>query len=691
MRKIFGIAVVALIIIGGVSYFVLFTPGPSEKVTDEYFFSVLDEFPWVRYAQRQQSEKELLYYNEISTLYSRNKRIGFTLINIEWIRDYISKDEALTLSLLVSISELDPDIALSIVQSFWFQNGVTSTELNIIEDILTMTEQNIQVARNVASTDWFIIGRATKIEEMVRAINDLPLDLALSVSVAPWFSSDLTLTEVRVLPELSDLYREEKDLALFLPEVYESQDFSELQRVVQLYRGDKELAESFMQYNTYSKDSFLALSALASIAEFNRELAQSFIDELTKDDVQALLSLADIYSYSEEMGEFAGEKFRNSRIALRYMQKVLEADEVSPELMEWVVVFITANPEFVYEDRIEPYRYHLLTQIISELPVDTAQEYKNLIYVACSVYGSRFYSWQNPDYGVLEGWSSDRQLDDLEKEAVMNFLSFLIEKNEQGVLSTDLRLESHDYLYGVLSIPFTHPVNLEGPVQGLISPEGPIQDMVPLDGIMVETTRDEPGTYYVLTTIYNINTLERRFSLVEEKIRQMNQAEYLYSNPVVDLILREGEKRDRLFLYFCTRNWEQGVCVDQTMHTRMDSIVMGISTTAMQWEAPDAAHMYPAYIPSNSLAEKIQLNPAFYGNPFVYKGFIAPYDEAGFKDSLDRDIEEVRIYDPQAEREVGLFNKMAENMIFDEKVVLVVLVGLGVIIIVLADIFKLLK
>ncbi|MBU7046316.1 MAG: hypothetical protein HXS54_07735 [Theionarchaea archaeon] len=690
MRRIFGIAAAALIIIG-VSYFVLSTQSPSEKVTDEYFFSVLDDFPWVRYAQRQQSEKELLYYDEIKILYSRNKRIGFTLINIEWIRDYISEDEARALSLLVSISELDPDIVLSIAQSFWFQNGVTSTELNIIEDILIMTEQNIQVARNAASTDWFIIGRATKIEEMVKTINDLPQDLALSVSVAPWFSSDLTLTEVRALRELSDLYEKEKDLALFLPEVYEPQDFAALQKVVQLYTEDKELAESFMQYNTYSKDSFLALSGLSSIAQSNKEVAQSLIGEFTKDDVQALLSLANIYSYSEEMGEFASEKFRNSRIALRYIQKVLEADEVSPELMEWVVVFVTANPEFVYEDRIEPYRYHLLTQIISELPVDTAQEYKNLIYVTCSVYGSRFYSWQNPDYGVLKGWSSDRQLNDLEKEAVMNLLSFLIEKNEKGALSTDLRLESHDYLYGVLNIPFTHPVNLEGPVQDLVSLEGPLQDLVLLDGIVVETTRDEPGTYYVLTTIYNINTLEKRFSMVEEKIHQMNEAEYLYSNPVVDLILREGVKRDRLFLYFCTRNWEQGVCVDQTMHTRMDSIVMGISTTAMQWEAPDAAHMYPAYIPSSSLAEKIQQDPASFGNPFIYKGFIAPYDEAGFKDSLDRDIEEVRIYDPQAEREVGLFSKMAENLIFDEKVTLVVLVGLGVIIIVLADIFKVLK
>jgi hypothetical protein len=681
MRKLFGIVVAALIIIGGVSYFVLFTPAPSEKVTDEYFFGVVDDFPWVRYAHRQQSEKELLYYNEIITLYSRNKRIGFTLINIAWIGDYISEDEARALSLLVDISELDPDITLSIVQSFWFQNGVTSAELNIIDDMMIMAEQNIQVARNVASTNWFIIGRTTKIEEMVKTINNLPQDLALSVSVAPWFSSDLTLTEVRALRELLDLYEEEKDLALFLPEVYEPRDFPALQKVVQLYREDKELAESFLQYNTYSKDSFLALSGLSFIAQYNRELAHSLIGELTKDDVQALLSLADIYDHSEEMGEFASEKFRNSRVALRYMQKVLEADEVSFDLMERVVVFVTANPEFVYEDRIEPYRYHLLTQIISELPIDTAQEYKNLIYVACSVYGSRFYLWQNPDYGVLKGWSSDRLLNDLEKEALMNLLSFLIEKNEQGALATDLRLESHDYLYGVLDVPFTHPVNLEGP----------IQDMVPLDGIVVDVARDEPGTYYVLTTIYNINTLEKRFSLVEEKIRQMNQMEYLYLNPVVDLILKEGEKRDKLFLYFCAKNWEQGVCVDQTMHTRMDSIVKGISTTAMNWEAPDAAHMYPAYIPSSILAEKIQLDLASFGNPFIYKGFIAPYDEAGFKDSLDRDIEVVTIYDPQAEREVGLFSKMVEKMIYNDKVVLVVLVGLSVIIIILADIFKILK
>ena len=685
MRKLLGVAAGAIVVLVVVylSFSTsLFTLDSEEEQTEKYFLEVIDDFPWVRYAHRNQSEKELSYYDEITYLYSVNKRIGFSLLNSEWIKDYILEDEARALSLLVDISKKDSEIALSVSQTLWFQNGISPTDLDIMENILDITEHNIQLARNVTSANWFYIGSVVKIEEMVRTIRDMPLELALSVSEAPWFSSDLTLSELRTVQELLTLYDIEKDFAVYLPQIYESRYFGALQQVVTLYKEDRELADAFFEYNTYTKESFLALSGLSRISQFDRVLAESFVGELDQNNLQIILSLADIYSTSEDMGNFASENFSNNRAALRYIQKVLEAGDVDTELMEKVIVFVTANPEFVYEDRIEPYRYHLLTQIISELPLDTAQVYKNLIHVACSVYGSRFYLWQYTEYGVLEGWSSDRHLEDMEKEAVLNLLKYLIEKNEQGALVTDLRIESREYLYGVLDVPFSRPVNLDGVVT-----EGGVS----FTGIVVETVDEEPGTYYVLTTIYNINTLERRFKMVQEKIREMNQIEYEYTNPVVDLILKEGEERDRLFLYFCARNWELGKCVDHTMHTRMDSIVMGVSTTTMLWSAPETAHMYPAYIPSNSIAEKIQSDPVSFGNPFMYKGFIAPYDAAGFEDSLERDIDVVRIYDQQAERDVGLFNKMEERIIYDEKVLLVVLIGIAIIAVVLADMFRIMR
>jgi hypothetical protein len=101
--------------------------------------------------------------------------------------------------------------------------------------------------------------------------------------------------------------------------------------------------------------------------------------------------------------------------------------------------------------------------------------------------------------------------------------------------------------------------------------------------------------------------------------------------------------------------------------------------------------MYPAYLPSTTITEKIQENPGKYGNPFVYKGFIAPYDRAGFRDSLNRSIETVKIYDIQADREIGLFNKTTDRFIFDEKIVGLVILGIIILLVILTDTFRIIR
>lgn len=671
MRKFVGIAAIiaALIVIGYIS--LSYIPSPEsefqESLSSKYFFDIVENYPWVKYALRQQSEKELLYYDQITQLYTADQRIGYSLLNNEWIKDYITEEEARALSLLVDISDVDPETALYVSQTIWFEKEISSFELDIMEDILTMVTRNIQVARNVTSSNWFFVSKPWKMKEMITLMKSMPEDLAHSVSETSWFKLDPTVPE-KTLQELIVLYNEEKDLALALPAMIQPRDFEPLAHVANLYSEDREMADTFFQYNSFSRGNFITLSCLSRIAESDRELAYSLAGELTQDKIQIIASLADIYDHSTRLGAFAGENFGGNRVALRYLQKVLEVEDSEPELLERVALFVSVNPEFVYEDRLEPYRYHLLTQIISEFPLETAQVYKNLIAVTCSVYGSRFYMWQNTEYGVQKGWSSDGQLFDLEKEAVMNLVTYLVEKNEEGALVTDLRMESSEYLYGVLDIPFTHVVNY--------------------DGTAAETSFDEVGTSFVLTTIYNINTLEDRYTIVKEQLSSMDEIDYTYRNPAVDLIMEEGEERDFLFLYFCARNWETGICIDQTLHTRMDSIAMGISTTSMHWAAPDSAHVYPAYIPTTSIAEKLQADPDLYGDIFIYRGFMAPYDEAGFKDYLDKDIETVTIYDQQAERKVGLYSRADERAIYDEKVVALVIIGICILLVIVADTFR---
>ena len=94
MRKFIGIAAIiaALIVIDYISLSRISSPESEfqESLSSKYFFDIVENYPWVKYALRQQSEKELLYYNQITQLYTTDERIGYSLLNNDWIKDYIT-------------------------------------------------------------------------------------------------------------------------------------------------------------------------------------------------------------------------------------------------------------------------------------------------------------------------------------------------------------------------------------------------------------------------------------------------------------------------------------------------------------------------------------------------------------------------------------------------------------------------
>lgn len=653
MRKVI-IGIFALAYLSGISTLVLghflhVSPNPSEIQID--FIDEVKDYSWVKHGEGQ--GKELLYYKQITYLYAVDERMGPNLLNADWLEDSITEEEAHALSLLVALLEEDPDIAVRVSRSVWFQRKISSNELDLMEKTLALTQENLYLAKNITSSNWFIYTGTHKADEGISTVMDMPSDLALAASFAPWFKADTSLSELETLQELITLYNQDKNLALTLPSLYQPQDFESLQHINNLYATDKELAELFFLYNTLSRESFLALSDLSRIAARDREQAHSLVEKLTQDKIQIISSLAAIYASDPAMGKFASETFGNNKTALIYVQKALEIGTYEPELLERGGLFVSDNPEFIYEDRIESYRYHLLAEILSEILPEKAQEYKNLVFVTCSVYGNRFYLWQNAEYVTQNGWAYDECLLDEEKDAVIDLLRFFMEKNDQGELVVDLREQSHEYLYGVVDIPFTHFVNC--------------------DGTSVEAVHTEQGTAFVCATIDNIDSLRQRFDELQEHFEKMDQMQYTYSNPLVELILEGGEERDLVFLYLCAKNWEFGSCLNHTLQTRMDSIATGISTTTMHWNAPDTAHIYPAYIPTDSLARKIQTDPGGYGTPFVYKQFVAPYDEAGFRDYLDDDTEMVQIYDLQTEKKVDLFHR--EKRVISEEILAIAVVG----------------
>ena len=669
MRKlVIGILILAYlsgILTWVVGSFLVPPPNPSAPLTEERFTEEVKGYPWVK--NMDKNGKEQLYYKELTYLYSVDSKIGSNLLNTDWLKDSVTEEEAHVLNLLVALADEDSGITLSVSQSVWFQKRISPDEFALMEKMLHLAQKDVYLTRNITSSNWFFITGTHRVDEVITTVMDMPPDLALAVSSAPWFKSSPSLSEFKAVPELINLYDQNNNLAVTISFLYEIGDFESLQQVNALYATDSELADLFFQYNVISRDNFITLSNLSRIAQIDRTLAYSLVEPLTQEKSRIISSLASIYTTDFEMGEFASENFGDNRVALQYLEKVLEVGTYEYGILEYTAGFVTDNPEFVYEDRIEPYRYHLLTAILSELP-DQAQEYRNLIFVTCAVYGNRFYLWHDSVYNTRNGWAYDEKLCDEEKNAVIELLTFIIEKNEQDALFVDVREVDYNYLYGLVDIPFTHEVHV--------------------DGTILEPFQDESGTGYVQAALYNISTLRERHEKVRKEYQNTEQI-FGYTNSLTELILKEGENQDKMFLYFCAKNWVLGECVLHSVSTRMDSIVLGISTTVMYWSAPDVAHLYPAYIPSRTITEKVQAAPDMYGNPFVYKGFIAPYDEAGFRDSLDRKIDIVKVYDPQKEGNVDLFVRPEERLTREE--ILVIIAGCAVAVVIGARAVKAVK
>ena len=625
-----------------------------ETETPDYFEDEVIHYPWVQAAMTHKDTEDLLYYKHISYLRSVDQRIGSNLLYVSWIKDTITPEEGQVIHMLVELSEKNPEIALHITQSTWFRKGIGVEEVALIEEITTLSEEKTFLTENITSSNWFIFNRREKVEDMVKTMVNMPSDLSLIISFSPWFTSEISLSESTLIEELVTLYAHDQNLALTLPPLMHLHDLPALEHLNDLYETDTVLVKMVFDHGL-SRENLLLISDLAQIAHYNTSCAHTLAETLSVVSRKKISSLGALYSVDQELGEFANIHFGESTAALRYLEKVIEVEVFPQDQLSATAVFISENPEYSIEDRLESYRYHLLTHILQVFPVETAQEYENLICVICSVYGNRFYSWKNGEYTTQNGLSFDGILDEEERDAVIELLTFFIDHNEQSHFPVDLREVSREYLFGVVDIPFTHVIKTDS---------------------LYEAVHAQQGTAFVTATIANIHALEERFEQLQDSLYDLSQIEYSYSNPLVKLIMEEGTRSDRIFLYLCDKNWEQGACIDHTLHTRMDCIVMGISTTSMYWTAPESAHIYPAYIPSDVIQDTMEGNEQSFGNPFMYKGFIAPYDEAGFEDFLDRHIVCVELYDPYLEEKIILFEEPERSILYDVKIQ--ILIGVSV-------------
>ncbi|MBU7033142.1 MAG: hypothetical protein HXS53_11455 [Theionarchaea archaeon] len=623
-----------------------------ESESTDYFVDEVRQYPWVQAAYAQGNTTELLYYKHITFLKSIDQRIGFNLLYASWIKDSITEEEGQALQLLVECSKENSDIVLHITQSAWFRKGIGIEEITLMKEMAALSRENIFLSRNIASSNWFIFTRREKVEDMLDTMVNIPSDLSLAISFSPWFKSEIAVSESEVIPELIKLHSYDQKIAVNLSMIIQSSDLESLQCLISLYENDRELIETFFMNNMLSREYLPLIYDLARIAPHDRDCALELSGPLSEYSRRKMSSMGAIFSVDPVIGAFALKNFGENLGALRYVEKVLEVEVLDQDHLYTTGIFVIDNPEFIYEDRIEPYRYHLLTEILLVFPPEITREYSDLIFVTCEVYGNRFYLWKNGEYTTENGLSYDRRLDEQEKEAVIELLTYFIEKNEQGQLAVDLHSVSQEYFYGLVDIPFTHVIRLDS---------------------LFEAIHQEQGTAFVTATISNIHSMEKRFEKLLVSSQDMDHMEYSFTHPLVDLILEEGDERDQMFVYLCAKNWEKGSCMHHTLHTRMDSIVMGISTTSMYWTSQESAHIYPAYIPSDSIIDAIIADTGKYDNPFRYKEFIAPYDEAGCEDLLDRHIESVDIYDQKVEKKINLFEEPTRNILHDVRIQVMIL------------------
>jgi hypothetical protein len=621
-----------------------------EPETPDFFEDEVKHYPWVQAAYAQKNTEDLLYYKHITYLRSVDQRIGSNLLYASWIKDSITEEEGQAIQSLVELSEHHPEMVLHIIQSIWFRKEIGPEETALIERICTLSEERKFLAQNITSSNWFIFTRRENVEDMLDIMMNIPPHLSLAISFSPWFTSEISISESSLIEELITLHFHDQNLAISFSAMIHPSDLPALQRLNDLYTTDRELVDMIFEHGV-SRENLLLVSDLAHIAQYDREGAHELGKSVSEHTRKIISSLGAIYAVDPEVGVMAHTHFGENIFVLRYLEKVMEVEVPDEDSLLTTALFVSEHSEFIFEDRIEPYRYHLLTEILGVFPPDWTRSYTDLIFVTCTVYGNRFYSWKNGVYNTQNGLSFDGILDEEEKNAVIELLTFLIEKNEQGHLAVDLQSVSREYLYGVVDIPFTHVIK---------------------NGSLFEAVHAQQGTAFVTATISNIHSLEERYAKVQDSLLDIDKMNYSYSNSLVGLIMEEGTMSDRIFVCLCAKNWGQGSCMNHTLHTRMDSIALGISTTSMYWTAPESAHIYPAYVLSDVIQRKITGKKGKFGNPFMYKGFTAPYDEAGFEDFLDRHIECVEIYDPRVEEKIILFEEPERSILQDVRMQMVI-------------------
>lgn len=647
-------------------------PEPDTLCDYPEIYEAIKEYPWVEWAVRKQTMPEVGYIKDLCFLADVDPAIAYRIIYSQWIIDYISQDEEKYLNLIVDMAGYDPIIAAAVADCWWVGDDLQAKEIETIECIYSILMRDNKLAAAVVSCTWFKTFVTSTELAALHQVRDAPLVYAAAVVTMPWFCDFISYTEVELIKELETFYTYYPQYAL---QVLQLESFAsvntdnlvQVQHVNTLVQKDAFLFEQLL-IEPLTPLTWRCWSGLSAIADKDKDFALSIREQLT--DVQyteayavenlALLFLADkkMVAYLDEKGyltHFTKEK----ALSLRFCAVLLAFEDIK----DYEAVITTAeyaSHGLVYEDRFEQYRYHLLWNVFPSFGADTLEQYQSVVKVLLEIYAERFYKWKvyASDLLVL---CDDEFLNDLELTAVTQLLTYFIEQD----LVIDVTQLPEEELYYLLDVPYQYFVNVDGTI-------------TPIESVSSPSMR---GSAAVFATAYNIFSLKGRKETLlaqweDKSFREKHMQER--GIPLLTLIVNEGDLQDQLFVFISGKNWEsptEEACICHTYQSSMDLKSVGIPSTVMYWHAGDRAHVYPAYKPGKHVLTAITENPAKYDGPFVYKGFISPWDKAGYQKLKPRDIFVIQVYDRELSQ-VTIWSK-PDTLLHDPKTIAMIIILVG--------------
>jgi hypothetical protein len=610
-------------------------------------YTAMKEYPWVKWAARRSTMPEVQYIEDICILADIDPAIAYRIIYAQWITDYVSDREAEYLDIVVNLARSDPEIARTVVNCWWLFDTLQDKEIDAVFYIYTIFKKDRKLAEILVTTQWFQSYITVREVTALQTIYEAPTRLALVLVGKLWFQDYLSYEEVEVIKELIEFHNRYPEKVF---EVVNLPSFSEInQKNVQqieiinlLIQKNPELLEN-LEIDPLTADTWSMWSSLSSIALEDEVFAVTIHDRLVNQsnpDSYAVENLAGLFNvhakfayYLDEIGYIDQLSMTNSK-TLRFLHVFSEFQPVEVEQYDSVISAAeVASTHFVYEDRFEQYRYHLLWHTLEVIDPDQIMQYHTMVKVSLEIYGERFYKWKvyDQEYKAL---SNDESLNNTEFLSYIHLLKHFME----NPLVTDIDDISEDHLYYLLYIPYEHQVNIDGSITSIGELSSPL-------------TR---GSAAVLATCHNILGLDQRNKILntEWEDHELHKKYLKTQIPLTEQITHEGDIKDKLFIFISEKHWEsptEEACICHTYQSLMDLTSVGIPSTWMYWYSGESAHMYPAYVPSDTILDEIEDNPEKYNNPFVYDGFISPWDKAGYKDLKSRDILVVQAYNVHSE------------------------------------------